>query len=235
MLQSTLPVKPGECLGSLVSLLCELPFCWHNVLWQCIFLYWPECTLSDVIVCNCHRWRWCASSGCHIHTKNKCSNWCSFCWGWVWSLFYRSYWLLVSFVHRVVALWPPERSFALRCVYGHLFTDRQCAVVYHQVRMSSMSNVTLHPKSVNFLVDMRDEWERPGTICASVTVFGIHGISKLHVCVDCIIFPLGSVLFNGDAVDFLLTTGAPFTRKFPVAPEYEMAYWTSYIFSLYGC
>ena len=37
---------------------------------------------------------------------------------------------------------------------------------------SSMSNVTLQPKSVNFLVDMRDEWERSGTICASVTVFG---------------------------------------------------------------
>ena len=87
-----------------------------------------------------------------------------------------------------------------------------------------MSNITLHPESVNFLVDMRDEWERPGTICASVTVLGSHGMSKLHVCVDCIIFPLGSVIFNGDDVNFLLTTGAPCTRKCPVAPESEMAY-----------
>ena len=83
-----------------------------------------------------------------------------------------------------------------------------------------MPNFTLHPESVIFLVDMRDEWDRPGTICASVTVFGIHGMSKLHVCVDCIIFPLGSVIFNGDDVIFLFTTGAPCTRKFPVAPEY---------------
>ena len=58
-----------------------------------------------------------------------------------------------------------------------------------------MSNITFHPESINFLVGMRDELERPGTICASVTVFGSHGMSKLHVCVDCIIFPLG-VLFS---------------------------------------
>ena len=87
-----------------------------------------------------------------------------------------------------------------------------------------MSNVTLHPESVNFLVDMRDEWERPGTICDSVTVFGSHRISKLHVCVDCIIFPLGSVISNEDDVKFLLTKGAPCTRKCPVAPESGMAY-----------
>ena len=87
-----------------------------------------------------------------------------------------------------------------------------------------MSNVTLHPEFVNFLVDMRDEWERPGTICASVTVFGSHGMSKLHVCVNCIIFPLGSVIFNGEAVNFLLTTGDPCTIKCPVAPESDMAY-----------
>ena len=87
-----------------------------------------------------------------------------------------------------------------------------------------MSNATLHPESVNFLVDMRDEWESPGTICASVTVFGSHGMSKIHMYVDCIIFPLGSVIFNGYDVNFLLTTGAPCTRKFPVAPESDMAW-----------
>ena len=87
-----------------------------------------------------------------------------------------------------------------------------------------MSNVTLHPESVNSLVDKRDEWERPSAICASVTVFGSHRMSKLHVYVDCINFPSGSVIFNGDNDNFLLTTGAPCTRKCPVAPESEMAY-----------
>ena len=91
-----------------------------------------------------------------------------------------------------------------------------------------MSNIPIHPESVNFLVDMRYEWERTGTICASGTVFVIHVMSKLNVCVDCISFPLGGVIFNGDAVNFLLTTGAPCTRKCPVAPESNMEYWTSY-------
>ena len=59
-----------------------------------------------------------------------------------------------------------------------------------------MSNVTFHPKSVNLFLDMRDEWERPGTARAPVTVFFSHRMSKLHVCVDCIIFPLGGVIFN---------------------------------------
>ena len=86
-----------------------------------------------------------------------------------------------------------------------------------------MSYVTLHPDSVNFLVDTRYEWERPGTICASVTVFGSHRMSKLYVCVDCIIFPLGSVIFNDNYINFLLNTGDPCTIKCPVASEYEMA------------
>ena len=67
--------------------------------------------------------------------KNTCFNCCSFCWGWVWSFFYRSYWILVSFLYRVVALWLLERSFVFRCMSGHLFLDRQCTVVYHHVRM----------------------------------------------------------------------------------------------------
>ena len=49
-------------------------------------------------------------------------------------------------------------------------------------------------------------------------------MSRLHVCVDWIIFPFGNVIFNGEVVNFLLTKGAPCTRKFPVAPESETAY-----------
>ena len=87
-----------------------------------------------------------------------------------------------------------------------------------------MSNNTLHPASANFLVEISDKCESPGTMCASVNASGSHGISKLHVCVDWMILPLGSVIFSGDAVGLLLTTGAPCTRKCPVAPESEMAY-----------
>ena len=46
---------------------------------------------------------------------------------------------------------------------------------------SSLSNMTLHPASQNFLVEMRDACARPGTICASVICSGSHGMSRLHV------------------------------------------------------
>ena len=57
----------------------------------------------------------------------------------------------------------------------------------------------------------------------SVTWYGNHGMSRLHVCVDCIVPPLGNVIVTGLIAFFLLTTGAPLTRKWPVAPESKMA------------
>ena len=46
---------------------------------------------------------------------------------------------------------------------------------------SSASNITLHPASQNFLVEINDACANPGTICASVMWFDSHGMSKLHV------------------------------------------------------
>ena len=70
---------------------------------------------------------------------------------------------------------------------------------------------------------MRDAWARQGTMCASVTWCGNHGMSRLQVCVDCIVPPMGNVMVTGLVPFFLLTTGAPSTRKWSVAPESEMA------------
>ena len=90
-----------------------------------------------------------------------------------------------------------------------------------------MSNSTLHPASANFLVDISDDCESPGTMCASVNASGSHGISRLHVCVYWMLLPLGSVILSGDSVGLLLTTGAPCNRKCHVAPESDMAYCTA--------
>ena len=87
-----------------------------------------------------------------------------------------------------------------------------------------MSNSTLHPTSANFLVDISDKCESPDKMCASVNASGSHGISRLHVCVDWMPLPLGSVILSGDSVGLLLTTGAPCNRKCHVAPESDMAY-----------
>ena len=86
-----------------------------------------------------------------------------------------------------------------------------------------MSNITLHPASQNFLVEMSDACASPGTMWASVILSGNHGMSRLHVWVDLIVLPLGSVMVIGFAAIFLLVTGAFSTRKCPVAPESEMA------------
>ena len=53
---------------------------------------------------------------------------------------------------------------------------------------------------------------------------------KLHVYVDMIFLPFGNRIWIGLVAFLLLTTGAPSTRKCPVAPESEIAYcmaWTT--------
>ena len=61
-------------------------------------------------------------------------------------------------------------------------------------------------------------------MCASVTWFGIHGVSKLHVCADVMLLPFGMVMIIGLSTTCKFVTGAPPTRKWPVAPDSEMAY-----------
>ena len=63
-----------------------------------------------------------------------------------------------------------------------------------------MSKITRHPPSHNFLRDIKDVWARPGTMCASTTDFGSHGMSSLHVCVEYIFWPSGSIIAIGFAL-----------------------------------
>ena len=63
---------------------------------------------------------------------------------------------------------------------------------------------------------------RPGTIWAAVMLAGIHGISRLHVCVEFIMLPSGRVILIGVSVGSTLMTGALGRQKCPVVPESEM-------------
>ena len=65
---------------------------------------------------------------------------------------------------------------------------------------------------------------------ASVIDVGSHGMSKLQVCVDCMVFPSGIVMVNGEVAIFLFVTGAPSTVKCAVAPESDRAYCTAFQF-----
>ena len=87
-----------------------------------------------------------------------------------------------------------------------------------------MSNVILQPASQNFRVATNDECDRPGTMCASVIESGSHGMSRLHVWVDFIMDPLGSLIDNGEHVRCSFFTAAPLMMKCAVAPESRMAY-----------
>ena len=46
------------------------------------------------------------------------------------------------------------------------------------------SQMTVHSLSQNCLMEMSDECSSPGTMCASVSLLDIHGMSNLHVCVE---------------------------------------------------
>ena len=49
-------------------------------------------------------------------------------------------------------------------------------------------------------------------------------MSRLHVCVDVMFLPFGIVMLIGLSATCKFVTGAPSTRKYPVAPESEIAY-----------
>lgn len=77
----------------------------------------------------------------------------------------------------------------------------------------STSNMTQHPALQNFRVDISNAFAMPGTICASVMCVGSQGMSRLHVCVDFSLAPLGIVMVIGRVAIFLFTTGAPSMMK----------------------
>ena len=54
-------------------------------------------------------------------------------------------------------------------------------------------------------------------------------MSRLHVWVDLMDFPLGNVTVIGLVARCLLVTGAFSTRKWPVAPESDMACFTDLV------
>ena len=89
--------------------------------------------------------------------------------------------------------------------------------------------MTLHPASQNFLVAINDECANPGTMCASVITCGSYGMLRLHVWVDLIVFSFGSVIEMGFVATFLFTTGASSTKKWPVAPESDIACFTDLV------
>ena len=74
---------------------------------------------------------------------------------------------------------------------------------------------------------MRDACARSGTICASVMCLGSHGISRLQVWVNLVIFSFGRVVMIGLAAGIIFTAGVLVIKKYPVAPESEISHVTA--------
>ena len=94
--------------------------------------------------------------------------------------------------------------------------------------MAALQTSTLHPASQNFFVNMRDECANPGTMCALVISCGNNGMSRLHMCVDNMILPYGSLIAIGYLATLILTAGNPFMIKCEDAPESDSVYFTRF-------
>ena len=58
-------------------------------------------------------------------------------------------------------------------------------------------NVAVQPLLQSVLMEMSDEWARPGTMCARVANVGSPGMSRSHVWVERKIAPSGRVTVMG--------------------------------------
>jgi hypothetical protein len=68
--------------------------------------------------------------------------------------------------------------------------------------------VTSHPWSQNCLVASSDVCVNFGMMWPAVISCGSHGMSRLHVCEDCILLPSGNVILMGCMATCLFVTGA---------------------------
>ena len=86
-----------------------------------------------------------------------------------------------------------------------------------------LSNIALDPCLQSCFMDISDAWASPGTICATFIACGIHGKSKLHVCVEYIFSPSGELICIGLVAFCLFFTFVLGRKRCPVAPDSAIA------------
>ncbi len=84
--------------------------------------------------------------------------------------------------------------------------------------------VTVHP-ALHMVTTERREWDaRPGMMWAALALTKSAGRSRVQVCVDCTLSPLGRRAMRGTVAGMMLVVGALVVRKWLVAPESRMAH-----------
>ncbi len=84
--------------------------------------------------------------------------------------------------------------------------------------------VTVHP-ALHMVTMERREWDaRPGIMWAALALTGSMGRSRVQVCVECTLSPLGRWAMRGTVAGMMLVAGALVVRKWLIAPELRMAH-----------
>jgi hypothetical protein len=96
-----------------------------------------------------------------------------------------------------------------------------------------MSNLTVHPASVNTRIPNREAVYNSGTMC-STSIVGRPGIMMLHMCVDITCRPSANGTFSVHVVFCLLWTGMPSMTKIWVAPESVIASFDAIVIAAYA-
>ena len=92
--------------------------------------------------------------------------------------------------------------------------------------------VTVHP-ALHMVTMERREWDaRPGMIWAARAPAGRSGRSRVQVCVDCTLSPLGRRAMMGTSAGTMLVAGASVVRKWLVAPESRIAHFLMVVASV---
>ena len=87
----------------------------------------------------------------------------------------------------------------------------------------SSSYCTLHLVLHMMLIDIRDAWARPRTMCAHFFLSGIPSMYRLHVCVDLSFDPSGRLMEICLLDGCTFFTGITGRKKCLVAPVSAMA------------
>jgi hypothetical protein len=102
------------------------------------------------------------------------------------------------------------------CLGALVSTDDRPAVINNGAIY--FVKVTAHP-ALHMVTTERKEWvARPGMIWAARAPVGRSGRSRVQVCLDCTLSPLGRRAMMGTSAGTMLAAGASVVRKWLVAP-----------------
>ena len=115
-------------------------------------------------------------------------------------------------------------------VYGYCVPCHTILLLY-SIKHLSLSYDDLQPALYNILMDTKEMWASPFTMCVYVAALGSHGRYKFPVCVYFSVLPCSRCITRGPVAGLIFLSGYPGRIKLPVAPAYAMA-WLLSIFIL---